>query len=71
MRSVGYDVREHDPMKEQMAWTAAAHEPSPYVTRMHLMWRAMRQLVIESFPKAPGLPKKKAAYLKEVDEMFG
>ncbi len=68
MRSAGYDVRESGPMKEQTALSVAV--PSPYVTRMHLMWQAMRESVIESFPKAPGLPRKKAAYLKEVDEIY-
>jgi hypothetical protein len=34
------------------------------------MWQAMREGVIECFPKAPGLPKEKAAYLKQVDEIY-
>jgi hypothetical protein len=33
------------------------------------MWQAARDTVIKNFPKAPGLPKDKHAYLRNVDEI--
>lgn len=71
MRSAGYDVRENDPFEEHTVSTVAPpRDPSPYVTRMRLTWQAMRESVVEKFPKAPGLPKEKAAYLKTVDDIY-
>lgn len=70
MRSADFDVREHDPFEEAMTGVIAARAPSPYVTRMCLSWQAMRQNIIAVFPKAPGLPKNKKAYLKNVDDVF-
>jgi len=70
MRSADFDVRENDPFEEAMTGVLAARAPSPYVTRMCLNWQAMRQNIIAVFPKAPGLPKDKKAYLKNVDEIY-
>jgi fido (protein-threonine AMPylation protein) len=35
-----------------------------------MMWGSMRDAVVETFPKAPGLPKDKGAYLQHVDEIY-
>jgi hypothetical protein len=70
MRSADFDVREADPFEEVMTGVLAARAPSPYVTRMCLSWQAMRQNIIAVFPKAPGLPKDKKAYLQNVDEIY-
>lgn len=70
MRSADFDVREDDPFEEAMSSVIAARALSPYVTRMCLSWQAMRQNIIAVFPKAPGLPKDKKAYLKNVDEVY-
>jgi fido (protein-threonine AMPylation protein) len=35
-----------------------------------MMWQAARDTVIKNFPKAPGLPKDKDAYLRNVDEIY-
>jgi hypothetical protein len=35
-----------------------------------MLWESMRATVVEKFPKAPGLPKDKAAYLRFVDEIY-
>jgi fido (protein-threonine AMPylation protein) len=70
MKGAGYDVRESDPFAPE--WTFAALRPvtAPIVGRMQAMWESMRKSVIETFPKAPGLPKNKNAYLKFVDEVY-
>jgi Fic/DOC family len=69
MRAAGYDVRESDPFDSP---TPFAHPPralSPYVIRMRLSWQQMREIVLETFPEAPGIPKDTDAYLKTVDEI--
>lgn len=70
MRSADFDVREADPFEEALTGVLAGRDPSPSVTRMYLSWQAMRQNIIAVFPKAPGLPKDKKAYLKSVDEIY-
>jgi len=70
MRAAGYDVRESDPFQTKPPTIFAARERSPYVNRMRLNWQAMRESVIERFPKAPGLPKDHRAYLQQVEEAY-
>jgi hypothetical protein len=70
MRAAGYDVRENDPFESPVPLALAPREQSPYVIRMRISWPQMRNAVLNGFPKAPGLPKDKAAYLKTVDEIY-
>src|SRR5262249_14196038 len=42
----------------------------PYVNRIRLLWQKMREPVINVFPKAPGLPRNAAAYIKRVEEAY-
>ena len=50
MKSLGYDIREEDPFEEQ-APIPFVRITSPYVTRLKLMWTAMRESVLINFPK--------------------
>ena len=34
------------------------------------MWQQMREIIISSFPKAPGIPDDSQAYLKDVDDIY-
>lgn len=45
-------------------------ERSPYVLRLRSMWAGWRQDVIDVFPPAPGLEKRRAGYLTQVDERY-
>jgi len=47
---LGYDIREEDPFEEQ-APIPFVRITSPYVTRLKLMWTAMRESVLINFPK--------------------
>jgi Fic/DOC family len=69
MRAAGYDVRESDPFQSPAPFTRPPRALSPYVIRMRLSWRQMREIVLETFPRAPGIPKDTGAYLKAVDEI--
>ena len=70
MQKAGYDVRETDPFENPTPLTLDTRVVSPYVNRIKLMWSQMRQVVIEQFPQAPGLPEDKEKYLKLIDEIY-
>jgi hypothetical protein len=70
MRAAGYDVRENDPFDSPAPFTHPPRALSPYVIRMRLSWQQMREIVLQTFPKAPGIPKDTAAYLRAVDEIY-
>ena len=70
MKRAGYDVREVDPFAPEQTFGTLAVAVSPIVGRMQAMWESMRGIVIENFPKAPGLPKDKKEYLGFVDDIY-
>ena len=70
MKSAGYDIRETDPFKDQPPVWLNSKETSPYVNRVKIMWAQMRQAVIDSFPKANGLPANIDEYIKQVEESY-
>jgi len=70
MKSAGYDVRETDPFKEKMELDLSSREISPYVNRIKIMWRHMRDVVIKYFPDASGEALRVNDYLKQVQECY-
>jgi hypothetical protein len=70
MKSAGYDVRECDPFEEQAPFAVGIREPSPYVTRVKLMWYAMREEIVDNFPEAPKKKTNIDAYMKHVEEIY-
>lgn len=70
MKRAGYDVRESDPFAPEQTFSTLPAIASPIVGRIQAMWDAMRGVVIENFPKAPGLPKDKKPYLGFVDDIY-
>lgn len=70
MRTAAYDVREADPFAQPSPIKTQARILSPYVHRVYLMWQQMREVVIQYFPKAPGIPDNHAAYLKLVEGIY-
>lgn len=70
MKAAHYDVRETDPFAPEQTFGALPAAISPIVGRMQAMWESMRGSVIENFPKAPGLPKNREAYLRFVDDIY-
>lgn len=70
MSAAGYASRESDPFSEQPTMAFALRETSPYVNRIRVLWQKMREPVIDQFPKAPGLPRNAATYMKGVEEAY-
>lgn len=69
-KSAGYDMRESDPFAGQSGVTAIAAGVPPLVARLRAIWESQRAAVIEVFPKAPGLPSDKEAYMKFVEDIY-
>mgnify|MGYP005811398465 CR=1 FL=1 len=70
MKRAGYNVRKIDPFAPEQTFGALPVGVSPIVGRMRAMWETMRPVVIENFPKRPGLPKDKNEYLGFVDDIY-
>lgn len=65
-----YKVRETDPFEAPAPFTLSQREPSPYVTRMRLMWHTMREDIPPLFPKPPSTKTDIDSYLKRVEDVF-
>lgn len=70
MKAAGYEVRETDPFEYKLDIDLSPRERSAHVNRTKLLWREMRTVIIKKFPKAPGIRRGKAKYLKSVDDLF-
>ena len=70
MKRASYGVRESDPFAPEQTFRALPAAVSPIVGRIEAMWDTMRGVVIENFPKAPGLPKDRKEYLGFVDDIY-
>jgi hypothetical protein len=70
MRAAGYTVQEDNPFVVDPPVLAVTRVASPYVHRLHLMWRTMREEVLRHVPGAPGLPADIDTYLARVQENY-
>ncbi len=70
MRAAGYTVQESNPFVVDPVVLTATRVTSPYVHRLQLMWRTMREEVLRHVPEAPGLPADPDAYLAQVQENY-
>jgi len=70
MKSAGYDVRESNPYEAGQVVGPPRPAAAPIVGRIEMLWESLRGAVIETFPKAPGLPQDKAGYLRAIDEIY-
>jgi hypothetical protein len=70
MQAAGYSVRETDPFDSKPQSALLLRGESPYVNRIRLMWEAMREPVLDIFPKPPGIPADQEGYLKTVEEVY-
>jgi fido (protein-threonine AMPylation protein) len=70
LKAAEHSVRETDPFTERQSFGTLRAVTAPIVGRMQAMWQAMREPVIATFPKAPGLPENRGDYLRFVDEIY-
>lgn len=70
MRSAGYKTRESDPFVQEQSFSALSSSAPPIVNRLQAIWQDHRQTVLDNFPKVPGLPKDREAYMSFVDDIY-
>lgn len=70
IKQADYDIREEDPFETKLNLNLSSRERSPYANRIRLMWQQMREIIVASFPKAPGIPNDPQAYLMDVDDIY-
>jgi fido (protein-threonine AMPylation protein) len=70
MKAAGHDVRTTDPFAPRQAFGVLQIGVPPIVGRLQSFWSLHRDAIVATFPKAPGLPKDTAPYLKFVDEIY-
>ena len=70
MKGAGYDVRESSPFEAGQILRKPSRPSAPMMSRVEMLWGSMRGQVLATFPKAPGLPADKEAYLRFVDEIY-
>lgn len=70
MRAAGFVVTEANPFVAAPAELIFSGLQSPYVLRMHLMWRGMRATVLAAFPPEPGIPADTEKFMAAGDEMY-
>jgi fido (protein-threonine AMPylation protein) len=70
MRTAGYVVTESNPFRIAPPALAFTRAESPYVLRMRLMWQAMRETVVNSFPPEPGIPADIEKFMAAVEENY-
>src|SRR5215471_13737973 len=70
MKGAGYDVRESSPFEASQILHRPSRPAAAIVGRVEMLWESMRGKVLATFPKAPGLPTDKEAYLQFVDEIY-
>lgn len=70
MKGAGYDVRESSPFEAGQILRKPSRPGGAIAGRVEMLWESMRGKVLASFPKAPGLPTDKEAYLGYVDEIY-
>ena len=70
MKGAGYDVRESSPFEAGQILRKPSRPGGAIAGRVEMLWESMRGKVLASFPKAPGLPADKEAFLRYVDEIY-
>lgn len=69
MRKLGYDVREEDPFEDKSIGLPEI-SVSPYVARISLMWKTMRDVVISNFPSPGEKPKDINELMLHLDDKY-
>ena len=66
----GHPIQAKNPFELPEPTISQSREKSPYVLRIRSMWATWREDVIQNFPKAPGIPKSPAVYMKQIQERY-
>jgi hypothetical protein len=64
--AAGHRIVETNPFDAPLILISPVIKRSPYVLRIHQMWAAMREPIIDSFGDPPGIPTNTRAYLADI-----
>lgn len=70
MSSAGFAVQESDPFSTDSLTVITTKDMSPTATRIRLLWKRMRQPVMDTFPKPPAKAQGVSSYLKAVKASY-
>jgi fido (protein-threonine AMPylation protein) len=70
MKAADYDVRETDPFKQGPQPTISIELNAPISNRLRVIWEQNREVVVDVFQEAPGLPQSGKQYMNAVDDSY-
>lgn len=70
MEAAGFNIREVDPFTAEQKFLASHTATEPIIRRVWALWESMRETVVETSPKPPGLPSNRAEYLRSVEDLY-
>lgn len=70
MQAAGYVINKKNPFKVEPPKLEFSRRQSPYVLRMRLMWKDMKETVVRSFPQEPGVPQDVERFMADIEERY-
>lgn len=70
LRAAGYTVAETNPFSVVTPELKFERAQSPYVLRIRLMWKEMRDTVLTTFPKEPGPPASIEKFMENLEIIY-
>lgn len=63
-------IKPNNPFESDQPILLGGRIKSPYAGRIEAIWSQARQIVLDLFPKEPGLPKNSKAYFKDLELIY-
>lgn len=70
LEGAGMRIIPTNPFETESVFLKKKQFCSPYAARIGILWQKYREDIVELFPKVPGLPKKPAHYLSQVEDLY-
>ncbi|MFC1494567.1 Fic family protein [Thermodesulfobacteriota bacterium] len=70
MQKADYDIREKDPFEKKASLILPVRQLSPYVNRIRLMWKQMREPILDNIPASPDRISSIIDYIKKADDVY-
>lgn len=70
LRATGYPISETNPFLTPPPALHIERAQSPYVLRMRLMWKEMREAVLATFPAEPGPPEDVEKFMNDIEVIY-
>lgn len=70
MKAASFDVRERNPFAPERKPVVLSTTHTAVSNRLMILWETHRELVVERFPVAPGLPASAVEFLDRVEDLY-